>query len=328
MLVVSQGGETMRTRTVLVVAGAVLASSVGGMALGVDLTGTWVVDLGGSPRCIEFVQTGTDLTAAFPCGSAPSYSGTITDFSFAITQPHTACTMLDSGWCDISGVVSLDGNTFTGGQTCHFFKATPPAICVAFPTAMDGVRSGLTGDCPSAPRAGCAAPGKSLLLITDRNGDGPSPGDTLSWKWRKGPAIPQSDFGDPTLDTSYSLCLYAGTSAALTAEVHVAAQGSCGAKPCWKAFGTSGYDFHDPSTAQDGALTIRLRGSAQAGKSKLIAKGKDAHLAVPPLPLAPAPDLPDVTVQLVRRGAPTCWATVYPAASIRVNSPQEYKAVR
>jgi hypothetical protein len=43
---------------------------------------------------------------------------------------------------------------------------------------------------------------------------------------------------------------------------------TCGAKPCWKAKGTSGYGYKDPAGSADGVQKIAAAGGA-AGKGKL-----------------------------------------------------------
>jgi cysteine-rich repeat protein len=74
----------------------------------------------------------------------------------------------------------------------------------------------LIGNCPATPVMGCLSPGgsgKAQLQIKDRKPAGPSPKDKVQWKWLKGPALAQADFGDPTDPNGpdYKLCVYTGS---------------------------------------------------------------------------------------------------------------------
>jgi hypothetical protein len=169
-----------------------------------------------------------------------------------------------------------------------------------------------TFGCAATPIAGCFTPGKSLLIIKDKAPDGASARDKLIWKWLKGPALLQSDLGDPVNDgTSYELCVY--DSAGLVTSVQLLGGGLCDGSPCWKAISDKGYKFKDPDKLQDGVLKLMLKGSLSAGKSKIILKGKDGNLPIPTLPLD---DSVSVTTQLKRVGSPMCWQAVYPGPGI------------
>ena len=51
----------------------------------------------------------------------------------------------------------------------------------------------------------------------------PSSGkDKLIWKFLKGDATAQQDFGNPAVNTDYAICIYAGTSNTLINELNVA----------------------------------------------------------------------------------------------------------
>jgi hypothetical protein len=174
--------------------------------------------------------------------------------------------------------------------------------------------------CAPAPVAGCSAPGKSLLLLKDKSPAGSSAGDKLVWKWLKGPATVQTDFGDPVGGgTGYHLCLYDGTG--LVSQLNVAPAGLCAGDPCWKALGSNGYKFKDSTLAGDGLMVMILKGGA-AGKSKAIVKAKDGNLPIPGLALDASGA---VTIQLVRNDAATpCWEAIYPGPAV-VNSTTKYK---
>ena len=83
----------------------------------------------------------------------------------------------------------------------------------------------------------------------------------------------------------------------------VAAGGTCGTKPCWKAASKS---FSYKSKLGNGAgVTALTLKSGSEGKAALALKAKGASLALPTLPLAqtPAP----ARVVLVNEATNTCW---------------------
>ena len=167
--------------------------------------------------------------------------------------------------------------------------------------------------CPTTPASGCLAPGKATINLKN-------PGDTsknkLIWKWLKGPALNQSDFGSPdTNATSYTLCLYAGTSAA---DISIDIPGGAN----WQPISTKGFKFKDPSAGGDGVYKALLKGGA-ADKSKVLVKGKGVNLDLSALPLNVGSQL---VVQLIRSDDPTCWESVFPVALIDNDEATKFKA--
>src|SRR5262249_28453989 len=90
----------------------------------------------------------------------------------------------------------------------------------------------LSSTCATAPLSGCRIAEKSLLLL--KNNDTNDEKDKLVWKWIKGAATSQMEFGDPTTSASYALCLYDGNSA-LMGTMDVPADGSK-----WQPLSTKG----------------------------------------------------------------------------------------
>ena len=158
-----------------------------------------------------------------------------------------------------------------------------------------------TPGCAATPVSGCATPGKAKLLIKDKPPAGASAKDKLIYKWLKGPAVDQSDFGDPVSGgTEIIICLYANNALVAT---FVAPDG-----PLWEAIGTKGYGYKDANAANDGLQKVQLKGGA-AGKSKILVKAKGGNIDMPGLPLN---DSTNVTVQVRRSDDAACWQSVFP----------------
>jgi CSLREA domain-containing protein len=171
--------------------------------------------------------------------------------------------------------------------------------------------------CPPSPLAGCLTSAKSLLLIKDNGADGASAKDKLIWKFIKGPAAAQSDFGDPTATTNYTLCIYAGTAA--LSQAFIPGGDICASLPCWKAISTKGYSRTDAAGGAAGVTKALLKGGP---KSKIIIKGKGGNLDLTPetLPLAGT-----ITVQLSNNSNSRCWQSTLAAATAKKNSEEMLK---
>lgn len=190
----------------------------------------------------------------------------------------------------------VDGEVYVasdGGTIYRLAVAAAPAVC------------------PPAPASGCLSPGKAKL-IAKQPGD-PSK-NKLLWKWIKGPALDQADFGVPTAATGYTLCVYAGTTAVDLGAVVAAGSG-------WAPIGTSGYKFKDAAAGGDGVFKVTMKGGA-AGKSKVLLKAKGANLDLSALPLGLGSQ-PLVT-QLLRNDDATCWEATF--ASVASDSGSLLKA--
>ena len=100
----------------------------------------------------------------------------------------------------------------------------------------------------------------------------------------------------------------------------LAAMGTCGARPCWKATGSSGYKFKDKSGVQSSLTDMKLR-SGGDGKAQLQVKGKGVDLAslAPPLNL-------DLIVQLIAGDSEIqeCWQTI--CSNPKSNNPGVFSA--
>lgn len=251
--------------------------------------------------------------------TAPTPTPTTTETSTA-----TATAMETATATSTATVTATATDTPTGAVTATATD-TPTPTATASASNTPSTTPTATVDpssCPAAPALGCLAPGKSLLLLKDKSPVGPSAGDKLIWKWLKGPALTQDDFGNPvTGSTGLRLCLY--DSAGQVAQLNATAGGICAGNPCWKALGTAGYKFKDTARTSDGLLTIVVKAGSSAGKSKIVVKAKDGNLPALGLPLDTSTA---VTVQLHRSDAATpCWEAVYPGAAV-ANDPAQFKA--
>ncbi len=224
---------------------------------------------------------------------------------YSLTTPDNGMTWNNNAFgVPVSGLTpttfgeGADGEIYVGGQggsTIYHITAAAPA-----PT------------CPAMPSSGCTTTAKAALTLKN-------PGDPgrkqLLWKWLNGPGLVQSDFGDPVAGgTSYSLCVYVGTSAALEPGIPSSTN--------WKSTSTTGYKFHDPASNSDG-LTKALLKAGAAGKSKVLVKGKGGLLDLSAMPLNAGTQ---VLVQLIRSDDPACWESTFPLASIGVDDATLFKA--
>lgn len=289
----------------------------------VDVTGTWRMTFQLPPNVsvpMVMTQAGTTLTASIGIGvGSSSASGTIDPDTgvFTLSGIYALMPGIPEAppvvFCNytITATASADGQSFAGmhDDDCGLH------------TGVIGVRESL---CGATARAGCATPGKSFLLIKDKNQDGAGSGDKLIWRWLKGPATTQADFGDPTATANYSFCLYAGTAQALTMVANVPADGMCASGNCWNPIGTKGYKYKDTSASTAGISRILLKGGA-AGSAKIRVRGKDGNLDLTASTL-PLSDAADVIVQLSNSDNSNCWQATFPAASVKKNTDAEFKA--
>jgi len=173
--------------------------------------------------------------------------------------------------------------------------------------------------CDPAPLSGCKQTvegDKAALLIKSKGGDG----DKLAWKWIKGDATALEDFGNPLDGTGYTLCIYdetAGTPA-LALAAFVPGGGVCDGKPCWKEIG-KGFKYKD-ATAANGGISGLLLKFGEAGKAKLVAKGKGPNLDTPALPLSQDEA---VIVQLSSQTG-VCWEARY-GPPAKTNDAEQFK---
>jgi cysteine-rich repeat protein len=173
--------------------------------------------------------------------------------------------------------------------------------------------------CAAAPRDDCREAAVSALVLKDVN---LRSGKQVRWVWRKGPTT-VADFGDPTADTDYSLCMYdeKGGEPSLVSGASVPAGGQCGRRdrPCWKALGGSrGYRYRNVDLAPLGISTMVLRAGGQA---RILVRGFGPRLQLPSTAATGKVFAQDtgVSVQLVNSDG-QCWASRFEAPARRNSS--------
>jgi arylsulfatase B len=122
-----------------------------------------------------------------------------------------------------------------------------------------------------------------LSSSLDWRGEG-TDSDKLSLNMKKGPALSQTDYGNPLLidGTGYSVCLYDDADQ-LVADTRVARGGQfCSGKECWRDLGGDvpdgkGFKFKDKLMASTGIQKLQFR-NGDVEKSKLKVKGRGANL--------------------------------------------------
>jgi hypothetical protein len=174
-----------------------------------------------------------------------------------------------------------------------------------------------SASCPPAPAGSCLAPGKGKLLLKNHSDDAR---DKLIWKFNKGPALTQNDFGLPTGTTSYALCVYDDGALVLQAQVGPSAL-------LWKPVAvTKGWKYQEPGGMQDGVTKVKLLGGA-AGASKILFKAKGVNVPLPP-PVGVKEffsAMVEVRAQLHASGG-ACFETAFTPAQVITNTARLLKA--
>jgi hypothetical protein len=240
---------------------------------------------GGTTNLVGFNQNGAGDFGDWLSGSCPQTTPYVQNAFSCDDQTSDVTTTSPEG-------INLDvvGYDLIGGPP----TPTPTPTPTAPPPAT----------CAATPIGGCDGPGKGAVLLKN---DADNSKDKLLWKWLKGPAMAQGDFGNPdTGTTSYTLCIYDDNNIEESIVVPPVTN--------WETVGgTKGYQYKDASGGLLGLTKILLKGG-DPGKSKILVKGKGGNLPQPALAFTQSSN---VTVQLLRNDASQCWETVFlpPAAT-------------
>jgi DNA-binding beta-propeller fold protein YncE len=162
-------------------------------------------------------------------------------------------------------------------------------------------------------------------LTIKNNALNPDTKDSLQWKWKKGAATTDADYGDPTSPTgaTYVLCVYDNTGLMMSRAAP--RSGVCDkGKPCWKSTISGGalkkYTYQDKLLTPVGLSDVQLTVGV-AGKAQISVKGKGSFLTPPALPFA----LP-VTVQLVNTQTSACWGATFATTTSAPTDPAKLTA--
>ncbi len=235
-----------------------------------------------------------------------------------------ACTVSDEcqagscvGTTAADGAPCSDGNACTGPDTCHAGVCDSSAVADGTPcddgdpcSRPDTCQAGTCTGTSPALTCKSTALGSALLTVDNRS---PDSRDRLSWTWRKGAATTFAEFGNPTLTTSYALCLYDDVGG--TPQRRLTKVIPPGAR--WKAF-SRGFRFSDFAGATAGIQSIALTSGA-AGRASISVRGRGQPLTLPGLPFAKQPS---VIMQLLNDT--TCWSSTHSVAA--TNSLARFKA--
>jgi hypothetical protein len=217
-----------------------------------------------------------------------------------IASAGTVC-RTDAGDCDVEEVCS--GNADEACPVDDFEPAgtdCPNSTLCDGDEACDGAGNcvgGVTPDCDdgssctvdtcdaslgclntATPVLGCDTNMQKGLLLVKENK--PTKEKVVA-KFIRGPALSQTDFGNPLIagGTSYELCIFDAVGG-LAGSFQVDRAGDlCAGRDCWKKVGKlppdgKGYRFKDKDMDSDGALVLKMKGG-NAGKSKIIFKAKN-----------------------------------------------------
>jgi arylsulfatase B len=146
---------------------------------------------------------------------------------------------------------------------------------------MNSIESAGLVACPTEPDPACTT-GYLKASFDWRTAGGD--GDKATIKMQKGPALVQTDYGDPVIadGTGYSVCVYDDADV-LVADMRVLRAGDfCSGKECWKTIGGDvplgkGYKYKDKLTSSSGIIKMQVKGG-DADKSKLKVSGRNVNL--------------------------------------------------
>lgn len=229
------------------------------------------------------------------------------DTVFQISPGGVITTILDATGDGINafssggGVVTNgSGNLFVVGVSSSNVFSIGPSIPAGF-------------CCPAAPSTSCETGfGKGVLVVNEKK----TGKERLVAKLLKGPALGQSDLGDPTASSAFAVCLYDDVDALVGSILVDRAGQSCGKKPCWKSLGGvppsgKGYLYKDKVASSSGVRKLLMKGG-DAGKSKaILVAGNNSKKGQASLPTGIAAALAGsstVQVQLHGSHALSCYA--------------------
>lgn len=154
---------------------------------------------------------------------------------------------------------------------------SPPATCNQSGFQICG--------CPARPLTGCREPTEleESTLKVSANGSG-----SFKWQWKKGEASTAADFGTPSSQSTYLMCLYETPPSGvprLVFEASARAGGNCNGRACWSQYVTADqtlrkWVYKDPHATNDGVRGVRLFPGI-ATRAKIDVQGRGPYLHLP-----------------------------------------------
>lgn len=295
------------------------------------------------------VGTSATVQSTTPIGGDETFEETVTsnynpvdDPEFVIGDPDDYLTWIATGDADVivhavqvtttytfhrlvAAIVSTCGDgELQPGETCDDGNTTDGDCCSAScqyenegSACDDGVACTALDTCDGAgtcqsggPATTCVASwAKAKLAINETK-----PGkEKFLAAMTGGPALTQSDFGNPDGGTTaYDVCLFDDAGHLAASFLVDRAGGTCAGKPCWKAKKDTGWQYQDKNAAANGVTKMQLTGGA-AGKSKLQVQAannaKNEQLAMPTGIAAALQSSTNVTLQVRARDA-QCFSVI------------------
>lgn len=112
-----------------------------------------------------------------------------------------------------------------------------------------------------------------MTKLTLRN-DVNDRGDRMQFSWNRGDATSVGEFGDPTFDTQYTVCVwdYVARVPNLVMEMVAMPAGNCAGRPCWRSTGSGKtFRYKDFGLLPDGIQQMTLR-SGVLGKTSVLVR--------------------------------------------------------
>ena len=305
-----------------------------------------LADAGYATYPIPCPLTGGGLYVSTPMGSFVGEPGT-GDWTLTISDEAgvdsgrldawglEVCTTCGNGVLD-AGETCDDGNASDGdccSSDCQTVAAdgtscSDPLQCTIDGTCQSGGCTGTVSGCDPCLTCeaglGCVPPAH-VLCDTEvprrsavRLAKGSSAShDDVSWSWTARAPVALLDFGNPSVVTDLTMCVYDQSGLKLSATAPHA--GTCAGKPCWTATASS-FRYRNPLLAPDGILKIAAK-AGDAGQARIRVKGKGANLGLPGLGMQGT-----VTMRLKRSGGPARWQAHFPTATAIRNEATQFKA--
>jgi cysteine-rich repeat protein len=264
------------------------------------------------------VSASCDGCCTDPCGDGDTDPGEQCDDGNQLAGDgcDASCRVENTGgWACEPGIA----RTFCAAQNqslCPEYGGCCDACCVCS-EQVSGPSECARSHCPTAPSEGCIrSVAAEAAALTLKDGT-PDSADALVLRLTKLGDTTTGDFGDPTKDDFYDVCLY-DASASLVMEARVPSGRTCAEPPCWKsAKGNTELVFSSKSRTPAGISKVTLRPSV-AGQGLAAVLGKGSLLGMPPIQSL----VPPLRAQLHARTG-TCLEATFAKP---VTNPNKYQA--